>query len=156
MLQLLINDLYPPRQHVQLHPELSHSRSLITVERAQQIWPAAELTLVIGSDLVSQLPRWYQVEQLLNQVKLLVVPRWGYRLTEAEVAPLRQMGAKVTMANLAVPAVSSTDYREEGNPEIITPPVEAYIHRQQLYQEQENACQDASKRNLLIRPIPKP
>ncbi|HEY9643922.1 MAG TPA: nicotinate-nucleotide adenylyltransferase [Coleofasciculaceae cyanobacterium] len=156
MLQLLINDIYPPRQNIHLHPELSHSRSLITVERAQQIWPDAEFTLVIGSDLVTQLPRWYQVEQLLGQVNLLVVPRWGYQLTEAEVEPLRQIGAKVAIADLAVPAVSSTTYREEGNPEVITPPVEAYIHRQHLYREQENACPDASTRNLLIRPIPKP
>jgi nicotinate-nucleotide adenylyltransferase len=68
---------------------------------------------------------------------------------------LQQIGAKVAIADLAVPAVSSTTYREEGNPEVITPPVEAYIHRQHLYREQENACQDAPKRNLLIRPTPK-
>jgi len=146
MLQLLIDDIYPPRCNIQLHPELSSSRSLITVERARQQWAEAELTLVIGADLISQLPRWYRVEELLRQVKLLIVPRSGYSVAEAELNPLRQLGATVEIAKLAVPAVSSTTYREEGDPEIVTPPVEAYIHREQLYE-----CQGAPTNNLLTR-----
>ena len=154
MLQLLINAIDPPRQNVHLHLDLSHPRAIATVERARQTWTEAEFTLVIGSDLVAQLPRWYQIGELLQQVELLVVPRWGYQLTEAEVEPLRQIGARVAIANLVVPAVSSTDYREEGNPDIVMPPIEAYIHRQHLYREQENPCPDAPRRNLLIRPMP--
>ena len=145
MLQLLIDDIYPPRQNIQLRPDLSSPRALITIERAKQHWSEAELTLVIGADLVEQLPRWYRVEDLLRQVKLLIVPRSGYSIGEADLQPLRQLGAEVTIADLAVPAVSSTTYREEGDPEIVTPPIEAYIHREQLYE-----CQDAPKRNLLI------
>jgi nicotinate-nucleotide adenylyltransferase len=133
MLQLLIKDIQPPRQNVQLYPELSDPRALNTVERARQIWADAEFTLVIGSDLVEQLPCWYQVETLLTQVNLLVMPRWGYQLAETTVEPLRQIGATVTIADVAVPGVSSTDYRTAGNPEVITPPIEAYIHRQHLY-----------------------
>ena len=146
MLQLLIDDIYPPRQNIQLHPELSSPRSLITVERARQQWAEAELTLVIGADLISQLPRWYHVEELLQQVKLLIVPRSGYSVAEVDLGPLWQLGAEVEIAKLDVPAVSSTAYREEGDPEIVTPPVEAYIHREQLYE-----CQGAPTNNLLTR-----
>jgi nicotinate-nucleotide adenylyltransferase len=156
MLQLLIHDIYPPRQNVHLYPELSHPRALITVERAQQHWPEAELTLVIGADLVGQLPRWYHIERLLQQVKVLVMPRPGYGLTEADLIPLRQMGADLAIAHLAIPAVSSTEYREEGDPNIITPPVEAYIHRQHLYREQEDEWQDAPQKNRLTRLFRKP
>lgn len=144
MLQLLIDDIYPPRRNIQLHPELSSPRSLITVEKARQQWTEAELTLVIGADLIAQLPRWYRVEELLQQVRLLIVPRSGYSVAEHELEPLRQIGATVEIAPLTVPAVSSTTYREEGDPEIVTPPVEAYIHREHLYE-----CQDAPTNNLL-------
>ena len=133
MLQLLINDIEPPRQNVRLYPELSDPRALKTVERAQQIWTDAALTLVIGSDLIEQLPRWYEVETLLAQVNLLVMPRWGYQIAETTVEPLRQMGATVAIADVMVPGVSSTEYRQAGNSEVVTPPVEAYIHRQHLY-----------------------
>jgi nicotinate-nucleotide adenylyltransferase len=94
---------------------------------------------VIGSDLVRQMPRWYQIDQLLKQVQLLVVPRPGYEIDEAGLDELRGLGAKIAIADLKAPAVSSTAYRENGNTEVITPPVEDYIHREQLY-----ACQDAA------------
>jgi nicotinate-nucleotide adenylyltransferase len=147
MLQLLIDDIEPPRHNVQVLTELSSPRALITVEQARQRWPDADFTLAIGSDLVPQLPRWYHVEALLRQVKLLIMPRAGYPITPADLALLRQIGASVTIADVFVPAVSSTAYREEGDPEIVTPPIEAYIHREHLYE-----CQDAPPENLLTQP----
>lgn len=147
MLQLLIDEIEPPRQNILLNQALSSPRALITVERAQQDYPEAEFTLTIGSDLVPQLPRWYQIETLLHQVKLLVVPRPGYAISDDDLASLRQIGAQVSLVDLAVPAVSSTAYREAGDPEIVTPPVEAYIHREHLYE-----CADAIPENLLTHP----
>ena len=134
MLQLLIEDIYPPRQNLRLMQEFSSPRALVTVGQARQRWTEADFTLTIGSDLVTQLPRWYQIEELLQQVKLLIVPRPGYAITEADLASLRQVGASLTVADLEVPAVSSTAYRSEGDPEIVTPPIEAYIHREHLYE----------------------
>jgi nicotinate-nucleotide adenylyltransferase len=131
MLQLLIEEL--PQRNVHLYEELSHPRALITVDRARMHWVNAELTLVVGADLVAQLPRWYQVEDLLHQVKLLVVPRPGYDLSKTALLPLRQMGATVAIADLAAPAVSSTAYRECSDLEVVPPPVQAYIHQEQLY-----------------------
>ncbi|MBD1861634.1 MULTISPECIES: nicotinate-nucleotide adenylyltransferase [Trichocoleus] len=139
MLQLLIQDIEPPRHNISLHPELSSSRALITVEQAQQQWPDAHLTFTIGADLVAQLPTWYRVEDLLQQVKLLVIPRPGYPLKDNDLAELRQLGAKIAIANLTGPAISSTAYREAGHAEALSPTVEAYIHQEQLYAWQETA-----------------
>jgi nicotinate-nucleotide adenylyltransferase len=141
MLRLLIHELdLPklhksdlPKQNVQVYPELSSPRSLITVERAQQRWSGAEFTLVIGADLVNQLPQWFRVEELLKQVKLLVVPRPGYSLTIQDLSRLRQMGADVMIADLSAPDVSSSAYREQGETENVTPPIQDYIDREQLY-----------------------
>jgi nicotinate-nucleotide adenylyltransferase len=134
MLRLLIHELDLSRQNVQVYPELSSPRSLITVEQAQQHWNGAEFTLVIGADLVSQLPQWFRVEDLLKQVKLLVMPRPGYSLISQDLNRLRQMGADVTIADLRdAPDVSSTAYREQGEIESVTPPIQDYIDREQLY-----------------------
>lgn len=147
MLRLLIEDIDPPRLNIGLHPELSSRRTLETVHKAKERWGAdADLTLVIGSDLVSQMPRWYRVEDLLWQVHLLVVPRLGYAVEDAGLEDLRQLGAKVAIADLTVPDVSSTKYRENGDTQALTPPIEAYIHREHLYK-----CQDAAKEKLQIR-----
>jgi nicotinate-nucleotide adenylyltransferase len=146
MLQLLIDDIDPPRHNLQLQQELSSPRAMITVEKARTYWTDAEFTLVIGGDLVSQLPRWYRVEELLQQVKLLVVPRPGYPLVEAELNHLREMGARVAIANLRGPKLSSTDYREQKDANVLTPPIEEYIHRERLYE----CHQDVAPKRLML------
>lgn len=140
MLQLLIDDIEPPCTNIHYYADLSHPRTLTTVEHARRRWSsAAEFTLVIGADLVSQLPRWYRIDELFEQVSLLVVPRPGYTLQPQDIEQLRRLGARVAIADLSVPNVSSSAYREGGDQAILTAPVEDYIHREQLY-----ACQNAA------------
>jgi nicotinate-nucleotide adenylyltransferase len=149
MLRLLIDELIdppialpidphpsqPPRR-VQVYPEFSHARTVLTTELARQRWPAAELSLVIGADLVPQLPRWYQVAQILQQVNLWVVPRQGYQIAEPDLQTLRQLGAVITLANVAAPPVSSSDYRNQGVGAAVPPSIQAYIEREHLYKWQ--------------------
>lgn len=133
MLWLMVEAIDPPRQNIQLHPELSSPRALVTVERAQEQWPEADLTLVIGSDLIPQLPRWYQAEILLHQVTLLVIPRPGFDLEPADLEAVQQLGAEVAIADLVGLPVSSTEYRRSHANQVLTPPIEDYIHRENLY-----------------------
>jgi nicotinate-nucleotide adenylyltransferase len=141
MLLLMIQEINSPRQNLRLYPELSSPRTLETVEQAKLLWGNAELTLVIGSDLVEQLPRWHQVEHLLKQVQLLVVPRPNYPQEELNLWHLRRMGADVSIASLSAPDVSSTSYRETGDIQALTPTIEDYINREHLY-----AWHEAQKR----------
>jgi nicotinate-nucleotide adenylyltransferase len=146
MLRLLIEDI-PSRHNIGFHPDLSSYRTVETLEKAKARWGAdTDFTLVIGSDLVSQLPRWYSVEDLLRQVQLLVVPRPGYRVEDADLQLLRHLGKKVAIADLTGPDVSSTAYRKNGDTQALTPPIQAYIHREHLYK-----CQDTAKERLQIR-----
>jgi len=140
MLGLMIQDLDPPRHNVHLHPELSQSRTIHTLEIAKQRWKNADFTLVIGSDLVTQLPNWYRIEELLQEVDLLIVPRPGYPLSEPSLGELRHRGARVAIADLTCPDTSSTAYRAQGKTDGLTPPIEDYIHREHLY-----VCQDAPR-----------
>ena len=146
MLRLLIEDIDAVRENVSFHPEFSSKRTLETVQKAQYWGADAILTLVIGADLVSQLPRWYQVEDLLRQVQLLVVPRPGYAIEEDSLERLRQLGADVQVADFTGLDISSTAYRESGDTQALIPPIEAYIHQEHLYE-----CQNAAKKSLLIR-----
>ena len=141
MLLLIIQEINSPRQNLCLHRDLSSPRTVETVERAKLLWENAELTLVVGSDLVPQLSRWYKIQQLLEQVQLLVVPRPGYPPENLDLWKLRRMGADVAIASLSVPNVSSTSYRETGDLGALTPPIEAYINREHLY-----AWHEAQKR----------
>jgi nicotinate-nucleotide adenylyltransferase len=144
MLQLLINHCLinycqlaraHPGDRLELHPELSHPRTWHTLNQAQARWPDAQFTLVIGADILPQIITWYQAADLLRQVKLLVIPRPGYPIRPTDCAPLEAMTIAITIANLATPAIASSDYRPQPNrkPDLIPPNVQAYIDREQLY-----------------------
>lgn len=137
MVQTLTDEL--KRSNIRFLPELSYRRSIMTVARAHKLWPKAELTLVIGSDLVSQLPSWYQAQELLDQANLLVMPRPGTPLNEQSLLPLKQMGARITIADMEGLNVSSTAYRDRGLDNILSPAVEAYITQTALYDSEKRS-----------------
>lgn len=145
MLWLLIEAIDPPRQNIQLRPDLTHPRAIKTVERAQEVWPEAEFSLIVGSDLLPQLPRWERVEELMQQVKLLVIPRPNYDIQETNLSSLRELGADVAIANISGLPVSSTDYRETCDSDLLAPPIEEYVYREKLY-----ACQNGAPKKLMV------
>lgn len=125
---------YAPVHNINLHQDLSSPRTLETVAKAYQVWGSdADLTVVIGSDLIPQLASWYRITDLLQQVQLLVVPRSGYPLEDQDLQELKLMGGRIAIAHVHPPGVSSTDYRQHGDRTTITPPIAAYINRENLY-----------------------
>ncbi|MBD2679098.1 MULTISPECIES: nicotinate-nucleotide adenylyltransferase [Nostoc] len=147
MLQLLIADIDAPRQNIALEQDLSSFRTLETLEKAKLRWGEnVELTLVIGSDLLTQLPRWYRIEDLLQEVQLLIVPRPRYAIDESSLEIVQNLGGKIAIASLTGLDISSTAYREHGDSQALTAPVVAYINREHLYK-----CQDASKKRFQLR-----
>lgn len=140
MLKLLIEDTPSEHPNIQLRSELSSPRTLHSVQAAQQIWPHAKFTIVVGSDLIVQLPRWYQVDRWITSVNLLIIPRPGSPVAEPALAALHQLGATVTIAPIMGLDTSSSNYRNRGDRHNVSPAIQAYIHQAQLY-----PCQDVLK-----------
>lgn len=150
MLELLIAELDPAvSQHAQVYPELSSRRTIESLTIARELWQDADFVLVVGADLIAQLPQWYRAEELLAQVKLLIVPRTGNEIEPTNLATLKNLGAQIAIAPLSTPAISSTIVRtnrshlsaSEANglssaPAIVglTPAVAKYIQERELYQ----------------------
>lgn len=134
MLRLAIEEIDPPRNNISLREELSDRRTLIAVQKAREIWgDDVEFTVVIGSDLVAQIRKWYRIEELLKQVQILIVPRPGYTIAQKDLEALTNLGGKYAIANVDAPPVSSTTYREEKDSDLITPAVQNYISQNNLY-----------------------
>ena len=108
MMELTIAAIQPPTQAIAMHPEISNPRTIYTVEQAKQLMPSANFSLVIGGDLVAQLPTWYRAQDLLRQVNLLVVPRQGVAIAPADIERLVNMGTDVAIApeSISIPDVS--------------------------------------------------
>ena len=133
MLSIAIEEINSKLDNISLCQDLSDRRSLFTIQKARNIWQNAEFTFVIGSDLVSQIGSWYHIEELLSQVKILVVPRPGYGIVESDLDALTNLGGNFAIATLDAPEASSTAYRLQGDQTVLTPAVAAYINQQHLY-----------------------
>jgi nicotinate-nucleotide adenylyltransferase len=102
------------------------SRTLRTVTELQRENPSLELYLVVGADLVGELPSWYGAKHLEQLVRFIVVGRTGY-----------------PGAGPAMPEVSSTEVREclrRGEPvdSLLPRSVLDYIRERKLYGSAES------------------
>jgi nicotinate-nucleotide adenylyltransferase len=151
MLELLIAEITPSvSQYAQVYRSLSSQRTLETLITAQQIWDSSEFILTIGADLITQLPQWYRVSELLNQVELLIVPRTGNQIEQHDLQILTKLGAKITIAPLTTPPISSTLIRNSHSIQGLTPRVATYIHQHNLYSI-TNDSPDAPRRGYCQR-----
>ena len=132
MLQLLVDELEQP--NIILDEKLGDRRSLNTVNVAKEIWgEEAEYLLVIGSDLATQIPRWYRAKDLLAQVTLLIFPRKGYPIPPEALKQITGLKGQWQEANYTPPPVSSTEYRTDGQNHMIIEAIADYISQENLY-----------------------
>lgn len=130
MLSLLIGE--SELLSVQLVPEISALRTIHSVEKAKQKWGEnTTITVVIGSDLIPQIFSWYEAQKLWTQVKILIIPRQGYQPTPEVINQLNQYDYEI--ADFVMPSISSTDYREAKNEQVLTPAINNYIKNHHLY-----------------------
>jgi nicotinate-nucleotide adenylyltransferase len=98
------------------------SRTLRTVRRLQQEFPTHTFSLVIGADLIHEVPTWYAGEELQRTVPFIVVGRTGFDVP----------------GKLALPRLSSTEVRDAllaGRPVdgLVSRAVLDYIQAHNLY-----------------------
>ena len=139
MLELLISEIKPSISHyAQVYPNLSSQRTIESLITAKEIWKDADFVLVVGADLLAQLPKWYRVKELLAQVKLLIVPRTGNEIAQNSLEIITDLGAQISIAPLSTPAISSTIVRSNHSTSAsiqgLTPAVARYIQEQRLYE----------------------
>lgn len=117
-----------------------------TVNIMQELWPDAEIYLIIGEDSLTQLYTWYRVHDLLRLVYFVAAERPGYE-GEAGVERLTKAygpwaAEKIIHAEVPETAISSTEIRKrlrEGKPIRGMAPlaVEQYICERGLYRAEK-------------------
>ena len=135
MLRLMIDTL-AQKEKVSVHQGLSDRYSIHSIARAQEIWPNAQFSLVVGADLIAQLPKWYKAEEIFSQVEILVFPRPGYAVSGPALSGLQQV-AKVAIAHPPNQHdIASSRYRQSRCNEVPTdlpPVIRDYVAARNLY-----------------------
>lgn len=140
MLQLLIEDINSTYNNIIHCPEISDRRTIYTVEKAKVKWGQnLDLTIVIGTDLAQQIFTWYEAQKLWQGVKVLLIPREGYKIDDKVIANINDNSLGCAIANCQIPPFSSTDYRTNHDQGVLTDKVKIYIEENSLYLDEEKS-----------------
>jgi nicotinate-nucleotide adenylyltransferase len=95
-----------------------------TLRALHERWPDFRWTLVVGSDVVAEMPRWHEMDEVRRLARILVLNRGGHPSPEAVGPPL--------------PRISSTEVRAalaagRGGEGLVHRAVLAYIEEHGLY-----------------------
>ena len=107
LLNILVNAIQKP--NVELKQELSSKWAIKTLDIAKTFWPHSHLVLVIGSDLVKDIPKWFKAKSVLRTAQLGIVPRQGWPLEATELQHLEDMGGRFNIIPLKIPNTASSN-----------------------------------------------
>lgn len=90
------------------------SYTLLTLQELYRLYPDAEISIIIGSDTLSDLPNWYHPEEVLKLASVLCVPRVGIDQNDAATAQMlrERYGANVRLLSAKADVISSTEIRK--------------------------------------------
>jgi len=95
-----------------------------TLRALHRGWPDRRWTLVIGSDIVGELPQWREVDEIRRLARLVVLNRAGHPSFDAIGPPLAKVSSTEVRAALAA---------GRGGEGLVHREVLAYIERHGLY-----------------------
>jgi nicotinate-nucleotide adenylyltransferase len=90
------------------------SYTLLTLQELSAQYPEAELSIIIGSDTLSDLPNWYHPEEVLAIADVLCVPRVGIDQDDEKTAQMLRdrYNARVRLLSAKAEMISSTEIRK--------------------------------------------
>lgn len=115
-----------------------------TLQYVKQLYPTAQLYLIIGADSLAYLQDWYQPQTILSLAQVVVYGRKGFDL-DSEITKQQQLlNANFLVINGNDTADNSTQIRlnyQFGLPQTSTlPKVDEYVCANGLYQEHLPMC----------------
>lgn len=131
------SELFVVDERETLRPGLSYTIDTIHELRTEN--PGAELYLLVGSDILSEIHRWHRIEELAQSARLVVMTRPG-----ADTDPGRVAGVSVLSVGVTDVEISSSDIRERvrtGRPYRYLVPDTVYqiMVKHSLYRDQERS-----------------
>ena len=136
LLEALVKTLALP--NLELKQSLSHKWAIKTLEKASDYWPTKNLVLIIGSDLVKDIPTWCKAKDIFRKSHIGIVPRQGWPLKSAELQTIEDMGGKSFLLPLKVPNTSSSEIKTQQIFSQVPEAILSIIKQKKLYGIREN------------------
>ena len=136
LLRILVKKISHPK--LELVQELSNPRTIHTIKKALQLWPEANFSFVIGSDLAIQVPKWLNAKSILNKTKIAIVIRDGWPIRDQQIDEIQRLGGEVELLPLSIPKSSSSKFREKPQERLVPSELVPTLLAENLYGLAEN------------------
>ena len=136
LLDALVKKISLP--NLELKQSLSHKWAVKTLEKASNYWPTKNLVLVIGSDLVKDIPTWFEAKDIFKKSQIGIVPRKGWPLKSSELQTIKDMGGKSLLLPLTIPNTASSDIKTQHIFSQVPEAILSIIKQKKLYEISEN------------------
>ena len=110
LLRILVKKISNPK--LELVQELSSPRTIHTLKKAFQLWPEANFSFVIGSDLAVQVPHWLNAKSILSKATIAIVMRNGWPIRDQHLKEIKKLGGQIDLLPFEIPESSSSKFRE--------------------------------------------
>ena len=110
LLRMLVKKISHPK--LELVQELSSPRTIHTLKKAFQLWPEANFSFVIGSDLAMQVPKWLNAKSILNKATIAIAMRDGWPIGDQQLEEIKKLGGEIDLLPFNIPKSSSSQFRE--------------------------------------------
>ena len=131
LLRILVKKISHPK--LKLVQELSSPRTIHTLKKAFQLWPEANFSFVIGSDLTIQVPKWLNAKSILNKVTIAIAMRDGWPISDQELEEIKKLGGEIDLLPFHIPESSSSKFRERPQASLVPQELVPFLLEENLY-----------------------
>ena len=126
LLKTLINDFNNPK--ISFDQDLSSPWAISSIRKCKEKYNFIDIDFVIGSDLLDEIILWKNINELLKEANLLIIPRIDYPIREKSLKAIKELNGRFTISVFKIPKISSSNIRRNinysGLPQCLIPIIE--------------------------------
>ena len=131
LLETLINNLNNPK--VLFDQEISSPWALDSIKACKDKYKKSEISFVIGSDLLEELLSWKNIQEIIKEVKFLLIPRKGYEINSKTLLSIKNYGGIIEISSLKIPKTSSSMIKSQNKESFLPKSVLEIVRNNNLY-----------------------
>tara|TARA_Y100001968_G_scaffold331894_1_gene388146 strand:+ start:6638 stop:7225 length:588 start_codon:yes stop_codon:yes gene_type:complete len=113
--------------------EISSPWAINTIETCKAKYEINALDFVIGSDLLEEMFSWKNINEILNEANLYIIPREGYPLNTKYLDQIKHLKGIFEVASFKIPKISSSMIRLNLNYSLLPKSLISIIKSKNLY-----------------------
>ncbi len=131
LLKTLIEDVNDSR--IIFDEEISSPWAIKTIKKCKAKYQIKKLDFVIGSDLLEEMFSWKNINELLNQAKLFIIPREDFPINIQHLDSITKLKGIFEIASFKIPKISSSMIRSNLNYSFLPKSLISIIKTKNLY-----------------------